>query len=82
LLARLQRRLTSTSSLCAPILLGLTLYRRGRRDKQNLSASIVYPHSLDRAVKLLTFLVGQCHDDRIFINAKELGRVVVGIAED
>ena len=42
----------------------------------------VYPHSLDRAVKLLTFLVGQCHDDRIFINAKQLGRVVVGIAED
>ena len=35
-----------------------------------------------RALKLLTFLVGQCHDDRIFIDAKELGRVVVGIAED
>ena len=37
---------------------------------------------LGRALKLLTFLVGQCHDDRIFIDAKELGRVVVGIAED
>ena len=35
-----------------------------------------------RALKLLTFLVGQCHDDRIFIDAKELGRVVVEIAED
>ena len=34
------------------------------------------------ALKLLTFLVGQCHDDRIFIDAKELGRVVVGIAQD
>ena len=32
--------------------------------------------------KLLTFLVSQCHDDRIFIDAKELGRVVVGISED
>ena len=40
------------------------------------------PHSLDRALKLLTFLVGQCHDDRIFIDANELGRLVVGIAED
>ena len=38
--------------------------------------------ALDRAFKPLTFLVGQCHDDRIFINAKELGRGVVGIAED
>ena len=39
------------------------------------------PH-LDRAFKLLTFLVGQCHDDRIFTNAKELGGGVIGIAED
>jgi hypothetical protein len=38
--------------------------------------------NLGRAFKLLTFFVGQCHDDRIFIDAKELGRVVVGIAED
>jgi hypothetical protein len=34
------------------------------------------------AFKLLTFFVSQCHDDRIFIDAKELGRVVVGITED
>ena len=43
---------------------------------------LVCGHYSFRAFKLLTFLVGQCHDDRIFIDAKELGRVVVGIAED
>jgi len=30
----------------------------------------------------VTFLIGQVDDNRIFIGAKELGRVVVGIAED
>ena len=35
-----------------------------------------------RAFNLATFLVGQVDDDGVFIGAKELGRVIVGIADD
>jgi hypothetical protein len=45
-----------------------------------LGVDSIRTHS-GRVLKLLTFVLGQCHDDRIFIDAKELGRVVVGIAE-
>jgi hypothetical protein len=47
-----------------------------------LSAAARVGHYSFCAFKLLTFFVSQCHDDRIFIDAKELGRVVVGITED
>jgi hypothetical protein len=62
--------------------LGQARESTGNRTSPPSLSVLVRGHYSFRAFKLLTFLVSQCHDDRIFIDAKELGHVVVGITED
>jgi hypothetical protein len=42
----------------------------------------LYPRSLNRALNLASLVIHQSDDDRVFIEASELRRVIVGFAED